>query len=114
MLEGTFEWAYAAMKTRTVSLDLDEADRAGSTLLVRIAGRDHGKELREESILPMPLRRRIQEMGVMVSYHQSIWNQRSWNTAQIVSEVKIQFPTDETYTLCIPTESPTQFVGACI
>ena len=68
LLEGTFLWAYAATKTRTVSLDLDEADAAGATLLVRTAagaGTAAG-ELREEALLPSGLRRRMQDMGVMV------------------------------------------------
>ena len=70
LLEGAFQWAYAATKTRTVSLDLDEADAAGATLLVRTSapttGVAAGSALREEALLPAAMRRRMQEMGVMV------------------------------------------------
>jgi hypothetical protein len=70
LLDGTYEWAYAATKTRTVSLDLEEAEQAGATLLVRTEEAPDSKagygELREEAILPSGLRTRMQEMGVMV------------------------------------------------
>ena len=73
LLDGTFEWAYSATKTRTVSLDLDEADAAGATLLVRTeashvhTSADGGEvQLREESMLPAGVRRGVRELGVMV------------------------------------------------
>ena len=73
LLDGTFEWAYAATKTRTVSLDLEEAESAGATLLVRteeatdLYSKAAGAvTLREERILPSGLRKSMHEMGVMV------------------------------------------------
>ncbi|GAX74818.1 hypothetical protein CEUSTIGMA_g2265.t1 [Chlamydomonas eustigma] len=71
LLEGAFYWAYAASKTRTVTLDLEEAERAGATLLVRHEETQGPKgnalgNLREEALLPASVNRHMSELGVMV------------------------------------------------
>ena len=78
LLPRAYAWAYAAAKTRTVQLDVKEADAAGATLLLKqlaAGGRGGGVPaaadagaVRKEPVLPPGLRGWMDELGVMVRW----------------------------------------------
>ncbi len=68
LLDAVLLWSYAAAKTRTVSLDLDEVDKAGASLLVRTeAGGGQTASPQQEAVVPTSMRRFLSELGVLVS-----------------------------------------------